>query len=76
VGSYVWAEGPLKDDDASAGVGWAVPVRDLNGKDCRAYVSSLVVRVLFNGRMTQSELDRIIAEQAAKSANPSTVERK
>jgi hypothetical protein len=76
AGSYVWAEGPLKDGDPSAGVGWAVPVHDLSGKDCRAYLSNTVVRVLFNGPMTQSQFDRIVAEQAATSANPSTVERK
>jgi len=76
TGSYVWAEGPLKNGSYSAGLGWAVPVRDLSGRECRAYVSSTVVRVLFNGPMTQSELDRIIAEQRSKHPEPSTAEQK
>jgi len=76
TGSYVWAEGPLKNDGYSAGLGWAVPVRDLSGKECRAYVSSTLVRVLRNGPMIQSELDRINMEQASKIPEPSAAERK
>lgn len=71
AGSYVWAEGPLKNGEFSAGLGWAVPVRDLSGKECRAYLSHTVVRVIFNGQMTQSDLDRITAEQASKFPEPS-----
>jgi hypothetical protein len=66
AGSYVWAEGPLKNGDFSAGIGWAVPVRDPGGKDCRAYLSQSVVRILLNGRMSQAEFDRIMTEEASR----------
>jgi hypothetical protein len=43
AGSYVWAEGPLKNAAVSAGPGFAVPVRDLSGRTCRVYLSHTVV---------------------------------
>ena len=43
AGSTVRAEGPLKNADYSAGVGYAVAVRDLAGRTCRAYLSHTVV---------------------------------
>ena len=43
AGLEVWAEGPLKNADVSAGIGFAVPVRDLIGNTCRAYLSATVI---------------------------------
>jgi hypothetical protein len=43
AGSFVWAEGPLKNAAVSAGPGFAVPVRDLSGRSCRVYISQTVI---------------------------------
>lgn len=47
-GTILWGQGPLKnaDDDGSCGVGYAVAVRDSQGRQCRGYVSYTVVEVL------------------------------
>lgn len=50
AGSTVSAEGPLKNAAFSAGIGYAVPVRDLAGKTCRAYLSQTVVEEVLPGR--------------------------
>ena len=41
--SYVWADGPVSNAAFSAGLGFAVPVRDLSGRTCRVYISHTVV---------------------------------
>jgi len=43
AGTSLWAQGPLKDTEGSGGLGYAVPVRDLAGATCRAYISYTVV---------------------------------
>lgn len=44
-GTLLWGQGPLKNAEYSAGVGYAVAVRDAQGRQCRGYVSYTVVEV-------------------------------
>jgi hypothetical protein len=65
-GSYVWAEGPLHDNRVSAGIGYAVPVRDQNGRECRAYVSGLNVIPLWSGGPISADaLRQLLAKRKA-----------
>jgi len=45
-GAILWGEGPLKNAEYSCGIGYAVAVRDSQGRRCRGYVSYTVVEVL------------------------------
>jgi len=45
-GTLLWGNGPLKNAEFSAGVGYAVPLRDAGGNQSRGYVSYTVVDVL------------------------------
>lgn len=42
-GTIIYAQGPLKNRGFSAGIAYAFPVKDQNGKMCRAYLSYLNV---------------------------------
>lgn len=42
-GTIIYAQGPLKNRDFSAGIAYAFPVKDKNGNICRAYLSYLNV---------------------------------
>ncbi|MES0491976.1 MAG: hypothetical protein ABUK01_18425 [Leptospirales bacterium] len=48
TGITIPANGPLKNFSFSAGIGYAVPLQDLEGKYCRGYVSATVVKVISN----------------------------
>jgi hypothetical protein len=43
-GRWVLGEGPLRDAELGAGIGYAVVVEDPSGQRCRGYVSITVVR--------------------------------
>ena len=45
-GAILWGEGPLKNAEYSCGIGYAVALRDSQGRQCRGYVSYTVVEVL------------------------------
>ena len=45
-GTILWGRGPVKNADYSMGVGYAVAVRDAQGRQCRGYVSYTVVDVV------------------------------
>ena len=45
-GTIVYAQGPLKNADYSAGIAYAFPVKDQDGNICRAYLSYLNVEVI------------------------------
>jgi len=45
-GTLLWGQGPLKNAEHSMGVGYAVAVRDAQGRQCRGYVSYTVVEVV------------------------------
>ena len=47
AGTLLWGVGPLKNADFSAGIGYAVLIRDKLGKTCRGYVSITVVDELW-----------------------------
>ena len=65
-GSYVWAEGPLHDNRVSVGIGYAVPVRDLNGHECRVYVAGLNVTPLwYGGPISADALRKLLAKRKA-----------
>ena len=42
-GTIIYAQGPLKNSDFSAGLAYAFPVKDRNGNVCRGYLSYLNV---------------------------------
>lgn len=44
AGVRLLGDGPLKDSEVSAGVGYAIAVADSSGRRCRGYVSLLVAR--------------------------------
>ena len=45
-GTILWGEGPLKDGETSAGIGYAVAIRDSLGNIRRGYISYTVVEVI------------------------------
>jgi len=42
-GTVLWAEGPLKNAEISMGIGYAVAIRDKDGRTGRGYVSRTVI---------------------------------
>lgn len=48
-GTIIYAQGPLKNADYSAGIAYAFPVRDSKGNICRGYLSYLNVQPISMG---------------------------
>jgi hypothetical protein len=46
AGALLWGQGPLKNAEFSAGIGYAVAVQDDRGETCRGYIAGLVVEVV------------------------------
>jgi hypothetical protein len=45
-GTVLWAQGPLKNAEHSNGIGYAVAIRDKDGRVGRGYVSFTIIEVL------------------------------